>query len=100
MVTKSPFVANVRGVIQGKRNTLFIYHANEKKLRSPTGKLTDVEDFQVHGINVYYSGVTYRDRCPNRECLYCLDLQTRKTRRVLGPKLIIFAIEFIVTRWW
>lgn len=95
VLTESPFVANGRGVIQGKRSALFIYHVKEKKLRRLTGKYTDVGDFRVRGNEVWFSGVTYRDRCPNRECLYCLDLETGATRQALGPRLIIYAIEFI-----
>ena len=95
VLTESPFVFNGRGLIQGKRSALFLYQAEEKKLRRLTGKYTDVGDFRVHGKEVYFSGVTYRSRCPNRECLYRLDLETGKTEQVLGPRLIIYAIEFI-----
>ena len=79
VLTESPFVFNGRGLIQGKRSALFLYQAEEKKLRRLTGKYTDVGDFRVHGKEVYFSGVTYRSRCPNRECLYRLDLETGKT---------------------
>ena len=95
VLTESPFVYNGRGLIQGKRSALFLYQAQEKKLRRLTGKWTDVNTFRVHGKDVYFSGVTYRNRCPNRECLYRLDLETGKTEQVLDPRLIIYAIEFI-----
>lgn len=95
VLTESPFVFNGKGLIQGKRSALFLYQVQEKKLRRLTGKWTDVGSFRVHGKDVYFSGVTYRNRCPNRECLYHLDLETGKTEQALGPKLIIYAIEFI-----
>ena len=95
VLTESPFVYNGRGLIQGKRSALFLYQTKEKKLRRLTGKYTDVGDFRVHGKEVYFSGVTFRSRCPNRECLYRLDLETGKTEQVLGPRLIIYSIEFI-----
>ena len=95
VLTESPFVFNGRGLIQGKRSALFLYQVKEKKLRRLTGKWTDVGDFRIHGKEVYFSGVTFRTRCPNRECLYRLDLETGKTEQVLGPRLIIYAIEFI-----
>ena len=95
VLTESPFVANGRGLIQGKRSALFLYQVQEKKLRRLTGKWTNVGEFRVHGKDVWFSGVTYRNRCPNRDCLYHLDLETGKTEQALGPKLIIYAIEFI-----
>ena len=95
VLTESPFVYNGRGLIQGKRSALFLYQPREKKLRRLTGKYTDVETFRVHGKDVYYSGVTYRNRRPNRDCLYRLDLETGKTGQVLGPHLIIHALEFL-----
>ena len=95
VLTESPFVRNGRGLIQGKRSALFLYQVKEKKLRRLTGKYTDVGDFRIHGKDVWFSGVTYRNRCPNRECLYHLDLETGKVRQALGPRLIIYAIEFI-----
>ena len=95
VLTESPFVYNGRGLIQGKRSALFLYQTKEKKLRRLTGKYTDVGDFRVRGKEVYFSGVTFRSRCPNRECLYRLDLETGKTEQVLGPRLIIYSIEFI-----
>jgi len=54
-----------------------------------------VDAFRVHGNAVWFSGVTYRNRCPNRECVYRLDLETGKTERVLGPRLIIYSLEFV-----
>ena len=95
VLTESPFVSNGRGLIQGKRSALFHYRVQEKKLRRLTGKWTNVGSFRVYGKDVWFSGVTYRNRCPNRECLYHLDLETGKTEQVLGPKLIIYALEFI-----
>jgi len=95
VLTESPFVYNGRGLIQGKRSALFLYLVKENKLRRLTGKYTDISSFRVHGKDVYFSGVTYRNRCPNRECLYRLNLETGKTEQVLGPRLIIYAIEFV-----
>ncbi|MBR4393537.1 MAG: hypothetical protein IKT07_05875, partial [Oscillospiraceae bacterium] len=95
VLTESPFVSNGRGLIQGKRSVLFLYQVKEKKMRRLTGKWTDVGTYRIHGKNVYFSGVTYRNRCPNRECLYRFDLETGKTEQVLGPRLIIYALEFI-----
>ena len=95
VLTESPFVYNGHGLIQGKRSALFLYQKKEKKLRRMTGKYTNVGDFRVYGKDVYFSGVTYRNRRPNRECLYRLDLETGKTEQLLGPRLIIYAIEFI-----
>ena len=95
VLTESPFVSNGRGLTQGKRDALFLYQVKEKKLRRLTGKYTDVGSFRVHGDEVYFSGVTYRNRCPNRECLYRLNLRTGETKEVLGPKLIIYDIAFI-----
>ena len=95
VLTESPFVANGRGLIQGKRSALFLYKVRERRLRRLTGKYTDVASFRVHGQEVFFSGVTYRDRRPNRDCLYRLDLETGKTERLLGPRLIIYAVEFI-----
>ncbi len=95
VLTESPFVHNGRGLIQGKRSALFLYQVKENKLRRLTGKWTDVEDYRIHGKDVYFSGVTFRTRCPNRECLYRLDLETGKTEQVLGPRLIIYALEFV-----
>ena len=95
VLTESPFVYNGRGLIQGKRSALFLYEVREKRLRRLTGTYTDVDSFCVHGDEVWFSGVTYRDRRPNRDRLYRLDLKTGKTARVTGPRLIIYAIEFI-----
>ena len=95
VLTESPFVSNGSGLTQGKRSALFLYQAGEKRLRRLTGKYTDVDTFRVRGKDVYFSGVTYRNRCPNRDCLYRLDLETGKTERVLGPRLMISALEFI-----
>ena len=95
VLTESPFVFNGRGLIQGKRSALFLYQVQEKKLRRLTGKWTDVGSFRVHGRDVYFSGVTYRYRRPYRESLYRLDLETGKAEQVLGPKLLIYALEFI-----
>ena len=95
VLTESPYVSNGRGMVQGKRSALFLWQPGEKRLRRLTGKYTDVGDFRVHGKEVWFSGVTYRTRCPNRECLYRLDLEMGKTERVLGPRLIIYALEFI-----
>ena len=95
VLTESPFVFNGRGLIQGKRSALFLYQVGEKKLRRLTGKNTDVNDFRVHGKDVYFSGVNFRNRRPNRDCLYRLDLETGRTEQVLGPRLMIYAIEFI-----
>ena len=95
VLTESPFVSNGRGLIQGKRSALFLYQVKEKKMRRLTGKWTDVGAYRVHGKDIYFSGVNYRNRRPNRECLYRLDLETGKTEQVLGPRLIIYAIEFI-----
>ena len=95
VLTESPFVFNGRGLIQGKRSALFLYQVRENKLRRLTGKYTDVSTFRIHGEEVYFSGVNYRNRRPNRDCLYRLDLKTGKTRQMPGPRLIIYAIEFI-----
>ncbi len=95
VLTESPYVSNGRGVVQGKRSALFLWQPAEKRLRRLTGKYTDVGSFRAHGKEVWFSGVTYRTRCPNRECLYRLDLETGKTERLLGPRLIIYAVEFI-----
>ena len=95
VLTESPFVFNGKGLIQGKRSALFFYQVQEKKLRRLTGKWTDVGSFRIHGKDVWFSGVTYRNRRPNRDCLYHLDLETGKTEQALGPKLLIHAIEFI-----
>ena len=95
VLTESPFVFNGRGLIQGKRSALFLYQVRENKLRRLTGKYTDVGTFRIHGEEVYFSGVNYRNRRPNRDCLYRLDLKTGKIRQVPGPRLIIYAIEFI-----
>ena len=95
VLTESPFVFNGRGLIQGKRSALFLYQVGEKKLRRLTGKNTDVNDFRVQGKDVYFSGVNFRNRRPNRDCLYRLDLETGRTEQVLGPRLMIYAIEFI-----
>ncbi len=95
VLTESPFVYNGRGLIQGKRNALFLYRVKENRLSRLTGKYTDVGTFRISGKDVYFSGVTYRNRRPNRDCLYHLDLETGKMKQVLGPRLIIYAIEFI-----
>ncbi len=95
VLTESPFVYNGRGLIQGKRSALFIWRAKEKKLRRLTGKTMDVGTFRVHGKEVWYSGVNFRNRRPNRDCLYRLDLETGKSEQVLGPRLMISALEFI-----
>ena len=95
VLTESPFVSNGRGLVQGKRSALFHYDVRQNKLRRLTGKNTDVGAFRMHGKAVYFSGVTYQSRRPNRDCLYRLDLVTGKTERVLGPRLLIYAIEFI-----
>ena len=95
VLTESPFVYNGRGLIQGKRSALFLYRPGERELRRLTGTYMDVGDYRVHGDYVYFYGVTYRDRRPNRDCLYRLALKTGKTERVLGPRLIIYAIEFL-----
>ena len=95
VLTESPFVFNGRGLIQGKRDALFLYQVRENKLRRLTGKYTNVGLFRVHGEEVYFSGVNYRNRRPNRDCLYRLDLKTGRTRQVLGPRLMIYAIEVI-----
>ena len=98
VLTESPFVFNGRGVIQGKRNALFLYQVGEKKLRRLTGANMDVGTYRVHGQEVYFSGVNFRTRRPNRDSLYRLNLETGKTEQVLGPKLIIYAIEMIGDR--
>ena len=95
VLTESPFVSNGRGLIQGKRSALFLYDTAGKKLRRLTGKWTDVGVFRVHGEEVYFTGVTYRSRRPNRDCLYRLNLKTGKTEQVLGPRFMLYAIEFI-----
>ncbi len=95
VLTESPFVFNGRGLIQGKRSALFLYQSKEKKLRRLTGRYTDVGSFRVHGREIWFNAVTYRDRRPNRECLYRLDPETGKAERMLGPRLLIYAIEFI-----
>ena len=95
VLTESPFVFNGKGLIQGKRSALFIYQTEEKKLRRLTGKTIDVGSFRVHGKDVWFSGVNYHYRRPNRDCLYHLDLETGKSERALRPKLIIYALEFI-----
>ena len=95
VLTESPFVSNGRGLIQGKRSAVFHYQVKEKKLRRLTGRYTDVSSFRVHGKDVYFSGVNFRNRRPNRDCLYRLNLETGKTEQILGPKLLIYAIEFI-----
>ena len=95
VLTESPFVFNGRGLIQGKRSALFLYQVKENKLRRLTAKYMDVGSFRVHGKDVYFTGVQFRNRRPNRDCLYRLDLETGKTEQVLGPKLMIYAIEFI-----
>ena len=95
VLTESPFVFNGRGLIQGKRDALFIFQIRENRLQRLTGKYTNVGIFRIHGEEIYFSGVNYRNRRPNRDCLYRLDLKTGKIRQVLGPRLIIYAIEFI-----
>ncbi len=95
VLTESPFVHNGRGLIQGRRSALFLFTPGGNRLRRLTGRYTDVDTFRVHGSEVWFSGVTYRDRCPNRECLYRLDLETGRTVRVLGPRLIIHGLEFV-----
>ena len=95
VLTESPFVSNGRGLIQGKRSAVFHYQVKEKKLCRLTGRYTDVSSFRVHGKDVYFSGVNFRNRRPNRDCLYRLNLETGKTEQILGPKLLIYAIEFI-----
>ena len=95
VLTESPFVFNGRGLIQGKRNALFLYQVKERKLRRLTGKNTDVGSFRVHGKDVYFSGVNFRNRRPNRDCLYRLNLETGKTEQVLGPRLLVYELEFI-----
>lgn len=95
VLTESPFVYNGRGLIQGKRSALFLYQPKENRLRRLTGKYTDVGSFRVHGKDVYFSGVNFRNRCPNRDGLYHLDLETGKTEKLPVPRLIIYAIEFI-----
>ena len=95
VLTESPFVYNGRGLIQGKRSAIFLFQAKENKLRRLTGRYTDVSTFRVHGKSVYFSGVNYRNRRPNRDCLYRLDLETGKTEQILGPRLMIYAIEFV-----
>ena len=95
VLTESPFVFNGRGLIQGKRDALFIYQIRENRLQRLTGKYTNVGIYRIHGEEIYFSGVNYRNRRPNRDCLYRLDLKTGKVRQVLGPRLIIYAIEFI-----
>ena len=95
VLTESPFVSNGRGLIQGKRSALFLYMVREKKLRRLTGKTTDVGSYRVHGQEVYFSGVNFRSRRPNRECVYRLNLETGRTEQILGPRLLIYALEFI-----
>ena len=95
VLTESPFVYNGRGLIQGKRSALFLYQPKENRLRRLTEKYTDVGSFRVHGKDVYFSGVRFRNRCPNRDGLYHLDLETGKTEKLPVPRLIIYAIEFI-----
>ena len=95
VLTESPFVFNGRGLIQGKRSALFLYQTRENRLRRLTGKNTDVGTFRAHGKDVYFSGVNFHSRRPNRDCLYRLNLEIGKTERVLGPRLMIHAIEFI-----
>ena len=95
VLTESPFVFNGRGLIQGKRDALFIYQIRENRLQRLTGKYMNVGIYRIHGEEIYFSGVNYRNRRPNRDCLYRLDLKTGKVRQVLGPRLIIYAIEFI-----
>ena len=95
VLTESPFVSNGRGLIQGKRSALFLYRVREKKLRRLTGKTTYVGSFRVHGQEVYFSGVNFRSRRPNRECVYRLNLETGRTEQILGPRLLIYALEFI-----
>ena len=95
VLTESPYVYNGRGVTQGKRSALFLYQTSERKLRRLTAKDMDVGEYRVCGSKVYFSGVSFRTRRPNRDCLYRLDLETGRTERVLGPRLMIYAIEFI-----
>ena len=95
VLTESPFVFNGRGLIQGKRSALFLYQVRERKLRRLSGKYMDVDTFRIHGKDVYFSGINFRNRRPNRDCLYRLSLETGKTEQVLGPRLMICDIEFI-----
>ncbi|MBR4458699.1 MAG: S9 family peptidase [Clostridia bacterium] len=95
VLTESPFVFNGRGLIQGKRSALFLYQVREKKLRRLTGRYTDVSSFCVRGQEVWYSGATFRNRCPNRECLYRLNMETGRNEQMLGPRLLIYDIGCI-----
>ena len=95
VLTESPFVHNGRGLIQGKRSALFLYRTKENKLRRLTGRYTDVGSFRVHGKEIWFSGVTFRNRRPNRDCLYRLDMESGRTEQMLGARLMIYAIEFI-----
>ena len=95
VLTESPFVSNGRGLVQGRRSALFLYRIKDKKLRRLTGRYVDVGVFCAHGGHVYFSGVNYRTRRPNRDRLYRLDLETGKVEQLLGPRLIIYGFEFV-----
>ena len=95
VLTQSPFVFNGRGLIQGKRSALFLYQPKEKKLRRLTEAFMDVGSYRVHGKDVFFSGVDFDYRRPNRDCLYRLDLETGNIEQVLGPTHLIYGIEFI-----
>ena len=63
--------------------------------RRLTAKYMDVGTFLLHGKDVYFSGVNFRNRRSNRDCLYRLNMETGNTEQVIGPRLLIYAIEFI-----
>ncbi len=80
-----PFWFNGMGVINRKRNRLYIYDMTTDSVEPITAPMFEVAQFDVNECNILYTGVEYDDIKPYRPGLYFYNRITGVTKCLIEP---------------
>ncbi len=80
-----PFWGNAQGVINRKRNRLYIYNEKTKDLSAITNEMFGVMNFKADNDKVVYLGSEYEDVRPTRQGMYVYNFNTKETKCLIEP---------------
>ena len=83
-----PFYGNGAGFTNKKRNSLFIYHSDTKKIIRVSSELFQVNDYELSEDKktIYYAGEAFSTHLTNKESIMAYEIKSEKTHTLVESK--------------
>ncbi len=83
-----PFWSNGRGVVNRKRNRLYIYNKATKAKKAITSELFATQNYKTNKEIVVYTGLEYEDMLLSRNALYLYNINTNTTEKLIDDDVL------------